>query len=194
MDPPLAGIRIVDLTRYLSGPYATMTLAELGADVIKIERPGTGDETRDAKPMSGGVSHYFASINRSKRSIELDIQSETGKEHLSNLIADSDVLIENFRPGVMESLGFGADEVLKNHPALVYCSISGFGNSGPAKHRVAFDLIMQGESGVMSLNGDADRPPAKLGLPIADLSAGMFAVQGILAALFRRTQIGRAHV
>ncbi|WP_170235339.1 CaiB/BaiF CoA transferase family protein [Verticiella sediminum] len=188
---PLSGVRILDLTRYLSGPYATLLLAEMGAEVIKVEVPEAGDDTRHIAPLQGDVSFYHSTINRSKASVELDLKSEEGKKLIHAMIADCDVFIQNFRTGVAERLGFGYDVLSKLNPGLVYCSISGFGGTGPESRRAAFDLIVQAESGVMSLNGEGDSPPTKLGLPVADLSSGMFAVHGILAALLRRSRTGK---
>jgi crotonobetainyl-CoA:carnitine CoA-transferase CaiB-like acyl-CoA transferase len=191
MDSPLSGIRVLDMTRYLSGPYATLLLAEMGADVVKIEEPETGDDTRHIAPHQGGVSFYHSTVNRGKASVELDLKSEEGRRLVHAMIADCDVLIQNFRTGVAERLGFGYDTVAKLNPRLVYCSISGFGATGPQSRRAAFDLVVQAEAGIMSLNGESDRPPTKLGLPVADLSSGMFAVHGILAALVRRSRTGK---
>jgi CoA:oxalate CoA-transferase len=191
MDYPLSRIRVLDMTRYLAGPYATLQLAEMGAEVVKVEVPGAGDDTRRIAPLQAGVSFYHATVNRSKASVEIDMKSEEGRKLVLAMLADCDVLIENFRTGVADRLGFGYDAVSKLNPRLVYCSISGFGAIGPQSRRAAFDLIVQAESGVMSLNGDDDRPPSKLGLPMADLSSGMFAVQGILAALLRRSRTGK---
>ena len=191
MNSPLSGIRVLDVTRYLSGPYATMLLAEMGAEVIKVEVPESGDDTRHIAPLQGDVSFYHSTINRSKASVELDLKSEQGRNLVLAMVRDCDVFIQNFRTGVAERLGVGYDALSKINPKLVYCSISGFGATGPESRRAAFDLIVQAESGVMSLNGEEDRPPSKLGLPVADLSSGMFAVQGILAALVRRSQSGK---
>lgn len=188
---PLAGIRVLDMTRILSGPYATLLLAEMGAEVMKVEVPEAGDDTRHIAPYKGEVSFYHSTINRSKASIEIDLKSEEGRALVHAMVKDCDVLIQNFRTGVAERLGFGYDDIAKLNPRLVYCSISGFGATGPNSKRAAFDLIVQAESGVMSLNGEAGSPPNKLGLPVADLSAGMFAVQGILAALLRRVRTGK---
>ncbi len=190
-DLPLRGIRVLDLTRYLSGPYATLLLAEMGAEVIKVEVPESGDDTRHIAPKQGDVSFYHSAINRSKSSVELDLKSDHGRDMVHAMVADCDVFIQNFRTGVAERLGLGFDVLSKINPRLVYCSISGFGGTGPDSRRAAFDLIIQAESGVMSLNGESDRPPSKLGLPVADLSSGMFAVQGILAALLRRSTTGK---
>jgi crotonobetainyl-CoA:carnitine CoA-transferase CaiB-like acyl-CoA transferase len=188
---PLQGIRVLDLTRYLSGPYATLLLAEMGAEVIKVEAPDVGDDTRHIAPMQGDVSFYHSTINRSKSSVELDLKSDEGRNMVHAMVADCDVFIQNFRTGVAERLGLGYDDLSKINPRLVYGSISGFGDSGPDSRRAAFDLIIQAESGVMSLNGESDLPPSKLGLPVADLTSGMFAVQGILAALLRRSMTGK---
>ncbi len=191
MDKPLAGIRVLDLTRYLSGPYGTLLLAEMGAEVVKVEVPQLGDDTRHIAPLQNGVSYYHSTVNRSKASVEIDLKSAEGKALVMAMLPDFDVLVENFRSGVAERLGFGYEAMSKINPRLVYCSITGFGSTGPQTQRAAFDLIVQGESGVMSLNGESDRPPSKLGLPVADLSAGMFSVQGILAALVRRGRTGK---
>lgn len=188
---PLSGIRVLDLTRYLSGPYATLLLAEMGAEVIKVEVPEAGDDTRHIAPLQGDVSFYHSTINRSKASVELDLKSEEGRKLVHAMAADCDVFIQNFRSGVADRLGFGYDVLSKINPGLVYCSISGFGGSGPESQRAAFDLIVQAESGVMSLNGEGDAPPSKLGLPVADLTSGMFSVQGILAALLKRSRTGK---
>lgn len=188
---PLSGVRILDLTRYLSGPYATLLLAEMGAEVIKIEVPEVGDDTRHIAPMQGDVSFYHSTVNRSKSSIELDLKLDESRAYLHAMAADCDVFIQNFRTGVADRLGVGFEEITKINPRIVYCSISGFGADGADSQRAAFDLIVQAESGVMSLNGESHNPPTKLGLPMADLSSGMFAVHGILAALLRRTRTGK---
>ena len=189
---PLKGIRILDLTRVLSGPYCTMLLGDLGAEVIKVERPGEGDDTRSfAPPFQGDQAAYFLSINRNKKSITLDMKSEHGKEILWRLLDLSDVLVENFRPGAMERLGFGYEAVTNRRPAIIYCSISGFGDSGPQKDRPGYDVIVQGEAGIMDLTGPRDGPPHKVGTSIADLVSGLTAVQGILAALYTAKIDGR---
>ena len=189
---PLEGIRILDLTRVLSGPYCTMLLGDLGAEVIKVERPGEGDDTRSfAPPFQGDQAAYFLSVNRNKKSITLDMKSEQGKEILWRLLDLSDVLVENFRPGAMERLGFGYEAVTKRRPAIIYCSISGFGDSGPQKDRPGYDVIVQGEAGIMDLTGPRDGPPHKVGTSIADLVSGLTAVQGILAALYTAKIDGR---
>ena len=189
---PLEGIRILDLTRVLSGPYCTMLLGDLGAEVIKVERPGEGDDTRAfAPPFQGDQAAYFLSINRNKKSITLDMKSERGKEILWRLVDLSDVLVENFRPGAMERLGFGYEVVRARRPAMVYCSISGFGDTGPQKDRPGYDVIVQGEAGIMDLTGPRGGPPHKVGTSIADLVSGLTAAQGILAALYAAKIDGR---
>ena len=189
---PLEGIRILDLTRVLSGPYCTMLLGDLGAEVIKVERPGEGDDTRAfGPPFQGDQAAYFLSINRNKKSITLDMKSERGKEVLWRLVNVSDVLVENFRTGAMERLGFGYEAVRARHPAMVYCSISGFGDTGPQKDRAGYDVIVQGEAGIMDLTGPRDGPPHKVGTSIADLVSGLTAAQGILAALYAAKIDGR---
>jgi crotonobetainyl-CoA:carnitine CoA-transferase CaiB-like acyl-CoA transferase len=182
---PLEGIRILDLTRVLSGPYCTMLLGDLGAEVIKVERPGEGDDARAfAPPFQGDQAAYFLSINRNKKSLTLDMKSERGKEILWRLVDVCDVLVENFRPGAMERLGFGYEAVNARRPRMVYCSISGFGDTGPQKDRAGYDVIVQGEAGIMDLTGPRDGPPHKVGASIADLVSGLTATQGILAALY----------
>ena len=189
---PLEGIRVLDLTRVLSGPYCTMLLGDLGAEVIKVERPGEGDDTRAfAPPFQGDQAAYFLSINRNKKSITLDMKSERGKDILWRLVEMSHVLVENFRPGAMERLGFGYEGVRARHPAMIYCSISGFGDSGPQKNRAGYDVIVQGEAGIMDLTGPRDGPPHKVGTSIADLVSGLAAAQGILAALYAAKIDGR---
>ena len=189
---PLEGIRILDLTRVLSGPYCTMLLGDLGAEVIKVERPGEGDDTRAfAPPFQGDQAAYFLSINRNKKSITLDMKSERGKQILWRLVDLSDVLVENFRPGAMERLGFGYEAVRARRPAMIYCSISGFGDTGPQKDRAGYDVIVQGEAGIMDLTGPRDGPPHKVGTSIADLVSGLTAAQGILAALYAAKNDGR---
>ena len=189
---PLDGIRVIDLSRVVSGPFCTMTLADMGADVIKLEEPGRGDESRAfGPPFHGGESPYFLSINRNKRSCTVNLKHEDGKAVLRRLLAGADVLIENFRPGAMARLGFGYDSVSAAHPRLVYCSISGFGDSGPDATRPGYDLIVQGESGLMDVTGEADGPPTRVGTSIADLTTGLMAAQGILLALHARRTTGR---
>ena len=188
---PLAGVRVVDLTRVMTGPYCTMMLGDLGADVIKIELPGRGDDTRGwGPPFIEGESSYYLSINRNKRSLAIDLKSESGKAALWRLIERADVVIENFSPGTMDRLGFGYEAVKARRPEVVFASISGFGQRGPGRNRTAYDLIVQGMSGMMSVTGHADGMPTKLGTPIADIGAGMFAAYAIAAALFQRERTG----
>jgi crotonobetainyl-CoA:carnitine CoA-transferase CaiB-like acyl-CoA transferase len=189
---PLEGLRVVDLTRVLSGPYCTMQLGDMGAEVIKVEQPGKGDDTRAfAPPYQGDQAAYFLSINRNKKSITLDLKSEAGKAVLWRLIDKSDILVENFRPGAMDRLGFGYAAVRKRRPALVYASISGFGASGPQKDRPGYDVIVQGEGGIMDITGPRDGAPYKVGTAVADLVSGLYAVQGILAALYAAKSTGQ---
>lgn len=188
---PLDGLRVIDLTRVLSGPYCTMQLGDLGAEVIKVEQPGKGDDTRAfAPPHQGDQAAYFLSVNRNKKSITLDMKSRQGKEVLWRLIETGDILVENFRPGAMDRLGFGYDAVKARKPSIVYASISGFGGSGPQKDRPGYDVIVQGEAGVMDITGPSDGSPYKVGAAIGDLVSGLYAVQGILAALYTRNATG----
>ncbi len=189
--PPLSGVRVIDMTRVLAGPFCTMTLGDMGAEVIKVEEPGKGDDTRGWPPFVHGEATYFLSVNRNKKSLTLDLKAPDGQEILRRLLASADVVVENFRPGTMERLGFGYEALRKANPRLIYCSISGFGESGPEAHRPGYDLIVQGESGVMDITGFPDGPPVKVGNSIGDLVAGMAAVQGITLALLSRSQTGR---
>jgi formyl-CoA transferase/CoA:oxalate CoA-transferase len=196
---PLAGVRVVDLTRVMSGPYCTMLLADMGADVVKIEQPGKGDDTRAwgppwvDGPAGARESAYYLSVNRNKRSITLDLKSDLGRDVLWQLIESGDVLVENFSPGTAARLGFGADEVLARKPELIYASVSGFGQTGPSSQRTAYDLILQGMSGMMSVSGPPGQP-TKFGVPIADMAAGMFAAYAIACALLYRQQTGKGQV
>jgi len=194
---PLHGIRVVDMTRALAGPYATLMLADAGADVIKIERPG-GDDTRGwgppfITPDGGGQaeSSYFLSVNRNKRSVVLDLKSDEDLARLRALIATADVLVENFRPGVMDRLGLGAEALEAVNPRLVVLSITGFGEGGPQGHRPGFDQIVQGEGGLMSFTGPPGGPPTKTGMPISDILSGMFGAYGVATALVEREHSGR---
>ncbi len=188
---PLTNIRVLDLTRVLAGPFCTMMLGDMGADVIKVEEPGKGDDTRRWPPFVDGEATYFMSVNRNKRSITIDLKSADGLDLLRRLAAKSDVLVENFRTGTMERLGLGYDALARRNRRLVYCSISGFGLSGPEAHRGGYDLIVQGESGVMDLTGFPDGPPVKVGNSIGDLVAGMAAAHAITLALLARTKTRR---
>lgn len=195
MSHPLEGIRVIDLTRALAGPYATQMLADAGADVIKVERPGAGDDSRSWGPPFVGEgpdreSAYFLSINRGKRSITLDLKDPDQLEALRELIAGADVLVENFRPGVMDRLGLGEEELAALNARLVVLSITGFGEGGPDGHRPGFDQILQGEAGMMSFTGPEGGPPTKVGVPIGDILAGMFGAYGVATALLERERSG----
>ena len=187
----LDGLRVIDLSSHLSGPYCSMILADHGADVIKVERPGEGDDARRMPPFVAGESSPFMLWNRNKRSIVLDLKQERDRALCRDLVRDADVFLENFKPGTAERLGFGYVELARLNPRLVYCSISGFGQTGPYRGRGGFDLMVQAMSGIMSVNGPEDGPPHRLPLAIADIGAGMFAAIGILAALRARTHTGR---
>ncbi len=188
---PLAGVKVVDLTRVMVGPYCTMMLGDLGADVVKIEIPGRGDDTRHwGPPFVDTESVYYLSVNRNKRSIALDLKQDAAKEALWRLIEGADVLVENFSPGTLDRLGFGYEAVKARRPEIVYAAISGFGQSGPDYQRTAYDLIVQGTSGMMSITGHPGGPPTRLGVPIADIGGGMFAAYAIVAALFDRERSG----
>lgn len=189
MAAPLDGIRVVDLTRYLAGPFGSQLLADYGAEVLKVESP-RGREFR----QGDRDNYFFLTANRGKRSMTLDIKTPEGRELLLRLLEDADVLIENFRPGVMRELGLGEDVLLERFPTLVYCGISGFGADGPYRDRPGFDQIAQGMSGFMSLTGTAESGPTRAGIAIADLLAGIFAAQGIQLALFARERTGRGQV
>ena len=188
---PLAGVRILDLSRILAGPYATMMLADLGAEVIKIEPPG-GDDTRTwGPPFGGGEAAYFLAVNRGKKSVVLNLKTEEGSQALAGLIATSDVLVENFRPGTLARLGFAPEDVQRRHPRLIWCSVSAYGQYGPLSSKPGYDAVMQGEAGWMGLTGPPEGPPTKLGASLADICAGMMASSGVLAALFARERDGR---
>lgn len=188
---PLQGITVLDLTRVLSGPYCTMMLADMGARVIKVEQPRKGDDTRGwGPPFMNGESSYFLSINRNKESVTLDFKQPEGRQILDQLMSRADVLVENFRPGTLDKLGLDYASVAAKCPRLVYCSISGFGQTGPRRTEAGYDAVMQAEGGLMSITGDADGPPYRLGVAIADIVSGMFAAQGITAALYARERTG----
>jgi crotonobetainyl-CoA:carnitine CoA-transferase CaiB-like acyl-CoA transferase len=191
MSSPLSGVTVVDLSRILAGPYCTMMLGDLGAEVLKVEPP-TGDDSRGwGPPFAGGESTYFLAVNRNKRSICINLKTDGGQEVLRRLLDDADVLVENFRPQTLERLGFGYERLKESHPSLIYCSISGYGHSGPLRERPGYDAVMQGEAGWMHLTGDPDGPPLKVGASLADVLTGMMAAQGIVSALYERTRNGR---
>ena len=187
----LQGLRILDLTRMLAGPYCTALLADMGADVIKVERPGVGDDARHFAPYKGGESGYFMLLNRGKKSITLNMKSPAGMEVLHRLIGESDVLIENFTPGVTRKLGIDYDSLKEKYPRLVHASISGFGQDGPLAHRAAYDIIAQAMSGLMSVTGAPDGPPTRVGESLGDLVAGLYTAWGIMVALTARDRTGR---
>jgi crotonobetainyl-CoA:carnitine CoA-transferase CaiB-like acyl-CoA transferase len=188
---PLSGLKVLDFSRILSGPYASMVLADLGAEVIKIEPLDTGDETRNFPPFKGSLSHYYIALNRSKKSLGLNLKSARGVEIAKQLASQSDIVLENFRPGVMDRLGLGYDVLSADNPRLIFASISGFGSDSPLGNMPAFDIVAQALSGVMSINAEPGGPPNKLGLPLGDLAGSIFSVFGILAALQGRNQTGR---
>ncbi len=192
--PPLAGVRIVDLSRVLAGPYATMTLADLGADVVKVEHPVGGDETRSwGPPFAGGESAYFLSVNRGKRSVALDLKDPEGRELALELCARADVVIENFRPGGAARLGLDYDVVKERRHDVVYCTISGFGAREPSD-RAGYDFTVQAESGLMSITGEPDGDPLKVGVALVDVLTGLNAATAILAALHRRDRTGEGEL
>src|SRR5689334_4821044 len=190
---PLAGLKVVDLTHVMAGPTCTLMLADMGADVIKIEKWPNGDDTRHSVPPKiGDEAASFLMMNRNKRGIVLDLKTAGGRDVLRRLIANADVLVENFAPGAMERLGFGYEELHREFPALIYCSLSGFGRTGPYRHRRGFDLVAQAMSGIMSFTGERpDGPPVKCGPPLSDITAGILAAMGILAAYTHRLKTGQ---
>jgi crotonobetainyl-CoA:carnitine CoA-transferase CaiB-like acyl-CoA transferase len=195
MAPPLTGLTVVDLTRVLAGPYCTMLLGDMGAEVIKIERPDGGDDTRGfGPPYLNGESAMFLAINRNKKSMTLNLKHSEAKRIFAKLVERCDVLVENFRPGTMTSLGFDYATVSRINPRIIYCSISGFGQTGPYADRGGYDTIAQAMSGIMSATGHPDRPPAKAGVPIADIGTGMFAAFGIVCAYIARQRTGEGQL
>ena len=192
---PLEGIVVLDLTQIMAGPVCTMLLADLGADVIKIEKPNGGDDTRKmGPPFTGEWASGFLALNRNKRSLGLNLREEAGKKVFLRLLEQADVVVENFRPGVMDRLGLGYGELSRLKPSLIYCSISGFGTTGPYRNRGGFDLVAQGMSGLMSVTGFPDSPPAKVGVPITDISAGTQAALGILSAYIHVQKTGQGQI
>ena len=192
---PLSGMVILDLTQILAGPMCTMVLADMGADVIKVEKPNGGDDNRRmGPPFIKDWSAGFLAVNRNKRSLALDLRSEAGRGVFRRLAEEADAVVENFRPGVMERLGLGYEELRNIKPSLVYCTISGFGSTGPARNRGGFDLVAQGVSGLMSITGHPNSPPAKVGVPITDLTAGLFAANGVMAACIHALKTGQGQM
>ncbi len=192
---PLHGITVLDFTRVLSGPYCTMALGDLGARVIKLEHPGRGDDTRRwGPPFLGDESAYFLSVNRNKESVAIDFKTAGGREAVERLVARADVIVENFRPGTLDALGLDAAAVRARFPKVIYCSISGYGQTGPRREEPGYDAVMQAEGGLMSITGAADGPPYRLGVAIVDIVSGLFAAQGILAALLARGSSGEGQV
>lgn len=187
---PLTGITVLDLTHVLAGPYCSQTLGDLGARVIKVERPGTGDDTREYPPFVQGESAYFATLNAGKQSIALDLKAEADRSIFERLVARADVLLENYRPGVMARLGYGWESLHARHPRLIYGAVSGFGQTGPDALKPAYDMVVQARGGVMSITGEAGGPPVRVGASIGDIVAGMFLAQGVLAALYDRERTG----
>ena len=188
---PLSGVTVVDLSRVLAGPYLTMMLADMGARVIKVEVPGKGDDAREFGPFVNGESAYFATINRGKESIALDLKQQNDCKIFEKLLTKADVVVENFRAGAFEKLGFSWDRLMKINSRLIYASVSGFGHSGPYREKPAYDLVVQGLGGVMSLTGEKGKPPVRVGTSIGDITAGMFGLSGVLAALYDREKTGK---
>ena len=186
MRKPLEHIKVLDFTRVLAGPYCTMILANMGAEIIKIERPGSGDDSRDFGPFMNGQSAYFVSINRGKKSISLDLKSPKAIELVKELVKEVDIVAENFRPGTMEKLGLGYEELKKINPRLIFATMSGFGQTGPYSRRPAYDMIVQGMGGIMSITGEEGGDPVRVGTSVGDITAGMFGAIGILTALVDR--------
>ncbi len=187
---PLSNVKILDLTRVLAGPYSTMLMQELGAEVIKVEMPGRGDDARYFGPFKNNKSAYFISINRGKKSISLNLKSEEGKRIILELVKKVDIITENFRPGTMEKLGLSYDIIKKINPRIIYASTSGFGQTGPDSKKPAYDMLVQAMSGMMSITGWQDKPPTRVGVSIGDLGAGLYTIIGILSALYQRTITG----
>lgn len=195
MASPLDGIQVLDLTRVLAGPFATMRLGDMGARIIKIEIPGKGDDTRIfGPPFLEGESAYYLSVNRNKESITLNIRSDKGKEVLTKLIEKCDVIIENFRPGTLEKLGFSYTRIQEINDRIIYCAVSGYGHSGPRRLDPSYDLITQAESGLMDMTGTVDGTPTKVGISLADVTAGLTATEGVLLALIHRGKTGKGQM
>lgn len=189
---PLSGITVVDLSRILAGPYCTFLMAELGARVIKIEPPGKGDDAREYGPFVAGKSTYFMSINRGKESIVLDLKSEADRRIFEALLEKADVIVENFRPGTMEKLGYGWETLHERYPRLIYAAASGFGHTGPLSREPAYDMVVQGLGGMMSITGEPGGAPVRVGMSIGDIGAGLYTTIGVEAALLHRERTGEA--
>lgn len=190
MSTPLSGITVIDLSHVLAGPYCTMVLSDLGARVIKVEQPEVGDDTRHFPPFRAGESAYFAAINRGKESIALNLKDDTDRALFERMLPKADILVENFRPGVMERLGYGWDDLHARFPRLIYGAVSGFGHTGPDSMKPAYDMVVQARSGLMSITGEANREPVRVGASVGDIVGGMFLAQGVTAALYERVQSG----
>ena len=189
---PLSGVTVVDMTRILAGPYCTMLMAEMGARVIKVEPPGSGDDARQYGPFTNGKSTYFVSVNRGKQSIALDLKAPADKQIFEALLARADVLVENFRPGTMEKLGYGWDVLHPRYPRLIYAAASGFGHSGPYSRHPAYDMVVQGLGGIMSVTGEPGGGLTRVGMSIGDIGAGLYTTIAVNAALYHRAQTGEA--
>ena len=194
MPGPLEGLKVLDLTRVLAGPYATMVLADLGAEVIKVERPEGGDMARGTGPFVDGQSSYFMSINRGKKSVILDLKDDAGKQTFLEILDHFDVLVENFVPGVMKRLGLDYEVLRERHPSLIYAAVSGFGQWGPYTRRPALDIIVQAMGGMLSITGEPGRPPVRPGSSLGDITAGLFTTIGILSALHERERSGKGQM
>lgn len=190
MQKPLAGLKVLDLTRVLAGPYCTMILRDLGAEVIKVELPGKGDDSRGFGPFKEGKSLYFLSLNRDKQSISLNLKLEKGKDILRDLVKQIDILVENYRPGTMEKLGLGYEDLKKLNPRLIYAASSGFGHSGPDSKKPAYDMLVQAMGGIISITGWPDMPPTRVGMSTGDITASLFTAIGICSALYQRSLSG----
>jgi CoA:oxalate CoA-transferase len=189
---PLSGITVVDLSRILAGPYCTFLMSELGARIIKVEPPGKGDDAREYGPFVKGRSTYFASVNRGKESIALDLKAAGDKRIFEALLARADVVVENFRPGTMEKLGYGWDSLHPRYPRLIYAAASGFGHTGPYSNHPAYDMVVQGLGGIMSITGHPGQPPVRIGMSIGDIGAGLYTTVAVNAALLHREKTGEA--
>ena len=192
MSGPLSGVTVVDLSRILAGPYCTLLMAELGARVIKVETPKTGDDARAYGPFLKGKSAYFMSVNRGKESIALNLKDKGDRAIFEKLLAKADVIVENFRPGTMEKLGYGWEQLHARYPKLIYAAASGFGHSGPDSLRPAYDMVVQGMGGIMSITGNEGQPPARVGMSIGDVGAGLFTAIAVNAAIVHRLKTGEA--